>query len=72
MCAQVFFVIVKLGYEQLYNFFFYIYIYIYKKVVDERVARVSAWQPLRLSGGAYEVTWWSNTVFCTMFDLFWR
>ena len=27
MCAQVFFVIVKLGYEQLYN---YIYIYIYK------------------------------------------
>jgi hypothetical protein len=71
MCAQVFFVIVKLGYEQLYNYI-YIYIYIYIKVVDERVARVSAWQPLCLSGGACKVTWWSNTVFCMMFDSFWR
>jgi len=34
MCAQVFFVIVKLGYEQLYNYIYiYIYIYIYKRLL---------------------------------------
>jgi len=39
MCAQVFFVIVKLGYEQLYNFF--LYIYIYKKRLLTSVLHVS-------------------------------
>jgi hypothetical protein len=62
---KVFFIIVKLGYEQLCN----IYIYIYK-VVGQGVAHVNMWQSLGLLGGACTVIWWSNIVFCMMFDLF--